>query len=279
MERIYFKFRTMKANKDSYWFRHDSNASRDLKLMKIRIIYDFWGLGIYWSIVEFLREQSNYKYEYSENNMQILCDIIGCKDLIKFNNFISDSLKIGLFTVDKKNLFYTNSLIIRMEKWESCKNNGMKPKRSQTEAKAKPNGSIIEDNIREDNIREDKSKNNNLLPKKQEKKFVPPSKEEVINYFTENQYSKGAAEKAWMGYDVANWIDSNGKIIRNWKQKMIHVWFTDDNKIKGSTQKEITRLQFYNEHPQELQRVGGKFEDVPENVWNSIEKREKIKFI
>jgi nitric oxide reductase large subunit len=29
---------------------------------------------------------------------------------------------------------------------------------------------------------------------------------------------------------VANWVDSKGSKIRNWKQKMINVWFKDENK-------------------------------------------------
>jgi len=140
----------MATTKDSYWFRHDSNASRDLKLMKIRVIYDFWGIGVYWTIIEFLREQPDYKYEYSELNLQLLCELIGCKDLIKFNNFINDCIKINLFSIDN-NYLLSYSLIDRMIKWESCKNNGEKPKRSQTEAKNEPNGNIRIDNIIEDN--------------------------------------------------------------------------------------------------------------------------------
>ena len=69
--------------------------------------------------------------------------------------------------------------------------------------------------------------------KKPKKTFTPPTLEEVETYFEENGYKKEAGKKAWMGYDVANWVDSQGKQIMNWKQKMIHVWFKDENKIKS----------------------------------------------
>jgi len=111
--------------------------------MKIRVIYDFWGVGIYWTLIEFLREQKDYKYEYSESNMQILCDIIGCKDLSKFNNFIKDSVKFDLFKVEY-NLFFSQSLINKMSKWETCKANGSKPKIPKEQPEEKPNGSEIE---------------------------------------------------------------------------------------------------------------------------------------
>jgi hypothetical protein len=64
------------------------------------------------------------------------------------------------------------------------------------------------------------------------KKFNPPTLDEVKLYFTENGFSSQAAERAFRGYNVANWIDSKGKPVLNWKQKMNNVWFTDENKIK-----------------------------------------------
>ena len=40
----------------------------------------------------------------------------------------------------------------------------------------------------------------------------------------------------WNGYDVADWHDSQGKQIKNWKQKAYQVWFKDENKISASAQ-------------------------------------------
>lgn len=70
-------------------------------------------------------------------------------------------------------------------------------------------------------IREDKSK-----------KFIHPSLEEVKKYFIENGYSQSAATKAFNYYNTAQWVDSKGNKVRNWKQKMISVWFKDENKIQ-----------------------------------------------
>lgn len=109
--------------KDSYWFRHDSTSGRDLKMRKIQHIYSHWGKGIYWDVMEVLREQDGYKYECDESSLQTLCDIIGCKDEIKFMNWFNDCVKELLFTKDS-NYFFSKTLIDNMTKWEISKNNG-----------------------------------------------------------------------------------------------------------------------------------------------------------
>jgi len=65
-----------------------------------------------------------------------------------------------------------------------------------------------------------------------EKKFIPPTLQEVIDYFNEKGYSKEAATKAFNFYSAGDWSDSKGSKVKNWKQKMNGVWFTDENKMK-----------------------------------------------
>ena len=48
--------------KDSYWFKHDSTAGRGLKMRKMAHIYSHWGKGIYWDVVEILRDQDCYRF-------------------------------------------------------------------------------------------------------------------------------------------------------------------------------------------------------------------------
>jgi hypothetical protein len=75
--------------------------------------------------------------------------------------------------------------------------------------------------------------------KKKEKKhtvFVPPTEQEVVDYFALNGYQESIARRAFKGYSEGNWHDSHGKPVRSWKQKMVNVWFKDEYKIK-ETQK------------------------------------------
>jgi hypothetical protein len=76
------------------------------------------------------------------------------------------------------------------------------------------------------------SSNNKKINKK-EKTFIPPLLEEVVEYFSTKGYTKQAAEKAYDYYSIANWIDSKGNPVRNWKQKMIGNWFKNEYRING----------------------------------------------
>ena len=79
------------------------------------------------------------------------------------------------------------------------------------------------------------SKVNNYPPvsplggKRKRRAFVAPTAEEVERYFAEKGYSREAARRAWAYYDAGGWKDRNGDAVRNWKQKMIAVWFKPEN--------------------------------------------------
>jgi len=74
------------------------------------------------------------------------------------------------------------------------------------------------------------------IQKKGYKKFIPPEIQDVISYFLKNGYSTETAKKAFNYYSTANWKDSRGNQVRNWKQKMIAVWFKDENKTTTDQQ-------------------------------------------
>lgn len=71
------------------------------------------------------------------------------------------------------------------------------------------------------------SKANKRKTKKIE--FIPPTLEEVEVYFSEHGYTVESAKKAFDYYNVGGWKDRDGNPVRNWKQKMLSVWFTDKN--------------------------------------------------
>lgn len=66
---------------------------------------------------------------------------------------------------------------------------------------------------------------------KRANKFAPPSVDNVISYFVEKGYTEESARKAFDFYDVADWHDSKGNPVKNWKQKMINVWFKEEHKV------------------------------------------------
>lgn len=87
--------------KNSYWFRHDASAGRGIRLRKIQHIYGHWGKGIYWDVVELLRDQSGYQYPCDESALQLLCSLIGCNDFPKFMCWFNDCIKVDLLRKNK----------------------------------------------------------------------------------------------------------------------------------------------------------------------------------
>ena len=157
-------------SKDSYWFRHDSTAGRGLKMRKIAHIYGHWGKGVYWDVVEMLRDSENYEYDNSEFDLIMLADLIGCKEQEKFLDWYADCVKFGLLKTDGDK-FFSPALKEVMGVWETKKNNGSKggrpkkekPNKNLNKTELKPNAKAnqnhnrieynrIEDNITEDNI-------------------------------------------------------------------------------------------------------------------------------
>lgn len=76
----------------------------------------------------------------------------------------------------------------------------------------------------------------------------------IIEYFKEKGYTEETAKKFYDFYSVTNWIDSNGKKVKSWKQKAQSVWFTEENKIKP----EPIKYKSIAEQMEEMRRYGEK---------------------
>jgi hypothetical protein len=88
---------------------------------------------------------------------------------------------------------------------------------------------------------EDENENENRIKiKKEKQKFIAPTIQEVIAYFEANGYPSTHATHVFNYYADANWKDSKGQPVRNWKQKMRGVWFDD----KYKTQKPTTNTTY-----------------------------------
>lgn len=83
----------------------------------------------------------------------------------------------------------------------------------------------------------------NINKKERKKIFVAPTLDEFKTYFLQNGFSLELAERAWKGYDSAQWHDSNGNKVRNWKQKCHNVWFKSENKEAQNNQKTVENYE------------------------------------
>lgn len=75
--------------KDAYFFSHDSNARNDPKILAMRSVYGSDGYGLYWMIIETLREQNDYKLVLMKYTINALAMQMQCEST-KFEQFIKE---------------------------------------------------------------------------------------------------------------------------------------------------------------------------------------------
>lgn len=95
--------------KDAYYFPHDSNAKDDPKIMLLIDQLGLEGYGIFWVLIETLRDQKDYKC-----NLNLL-PVISRRyntSLAKVEAIIKS---FNLFVIEDDSFFYSHSLIRRME--------------------------------------------------------------------------------------------------------------------------------------------------------------------
>jgi hypothetical protein len=79
------------------------------------------------------------------------------------------------------------------------------------------------------------TENKNRIKKTKNKKFIPPTIDEVKKYFKESGYSEDCAVNAFEYYTDLEWHDKNDNPVLNWKTKMRTVWFKDEYRLQVRT--------------------------------------------
>lgn len=209
------------AKENAFYFTHDFNTRNDSKIKNLLSVHGFLGYGLFWAIIEDLYNNANA--------LPLNCKVIAFDLRTKEKTIHSIIHDFDLFVIEK-NIFGSRSVQRRLEDRDakSIKARESAFKRWNNDANAKqpqskPNA------IKERKGKESKKNKEN---KENSKEFAPPILNEVIDYFKENNYTEIAAKKAFEFYSVANWHDSNGKPVKNWKQKMLSIWFKPENLIK-----------------------------------------------
>lgn len=93
--------------KQAYYFSHDSNARQDDKIIALRMKHGWEGYGLYWALIEKLRDSTNYMCVKDYNIIAFDLRV----DASKIKSIIED---FELFKFEDKK-FFSPSLISRME--------------------------------------------------------------------------------------------------------------------------------------------------------------------
>lgn len=98
--------------KEAYYFSHDSNARNDEKILDLRAKYGWHGYGLYWAIVESMREAKSYRLTHDRLPSLAVHLNITYDEL---NAFVADCVdKFHLFK-SNENFYWSESLKSRMK--------------------------------------------------------------------------------------------------------------------------------------------------------------------
>ena len=102
-------------SKDAYYFSHDSNAKDDPKCMLLIDQLGLEGYGIYWVLIEVLRDQPDYAYPLK------LVPILARRYNTTAEKMMTVIQKYGLFEFNEDENFFSLSLNKRMERIEGIR--------------------------------------------------------------------------------------------------------------------------------------------------------------
>lgn len=105
--------------KDAFWFKHDSNAQHDERVMELRAEYGWEGYGIFWALVERMRDAPDYRLSMA--TLGGLATGMGIRKPLLVG-IIDLACKHGLLALEEEaGYFYAPSLRRRMEQWDEKK--------------------------------------------------------------------------------------------------------------------------------------------------------------
>jgi hypothetical protein len=190
--------------KEAYYFSHDSSARNDEKILELRMDLGWEGYGVYWALIEMLRESNAFamrtQYKRIAFGLQVSEDLV--KSIIEDYN---------LFIVNE-DVFYSESLNHRME----LKN--AKSKKARESALKRWNSKDKQEEQSELNANAMRTHSESNASKVKESK-VKESKENIYYYDKDNlQLTIEQYRKLCLDYPVTTVDEFLGKVV-NWKKK------------------------------------------------------------
>lgn len=173
----------------------------DAKLVMLRSEFGMWGVGVYWTLLEFISEQMKGidPQPVATLSMRELCSFLGCKRN-KLETFLKRLQNVrGMNYTLKKDI-----LVIECPKLLE-----------------------IKDNYHKDLVETSKGQPRNLLPEvdvevnvevkgKEDKKARPESVEDVISFFATKNASEKDAQDFWDHFTSNGWRVGGRAPMKEW---------------------------------------------------------------
>ena len=213
-------------SKDAYYFSHDSNAKDDPKCVLLIEQLGMEGYGIYWMLIETLRDQPEYKYPV--NLLPALARRYNTTPK-KVKTVVGN---YGLFVIEGDAVFFSQSLIGRMVPLEEKRlKRSEAGKRGNAARWGIAIGSQCDNNaiatrsqVKESKINNNKEEDNIDSSRKKAIAFVPPALSDLSEYITANNYAVNASQFI-DHYTAVGWMVGKNKMkdwraaVRNWHSR------------------------------------------------------------
>jgi len=150
------------------WFKHDSDASNDAKLKKLRLKYGAQGYGIYWYCLELISrnvDKHNLTFELEHDAELIADDFKLSADLVQ--HIMTYMVELELFE-NTNNIITCLKMATRTDEYTQklIQSASKCPDKLPTLSAHNPKKSVlIEEKRTEENILEDKTKRETTIPK------------------------------------------------------------------------------------------------------------------
>ena len=219
--------------KDAYYFSHDSNAKDDPKCVLLIEQLGAEGYGIFWILIETLRDQPDYKYPL------MLIPAISRRYNTTAEKMKTVIMQYNLFEIENDEFFYSDSLNRRMEHLEHRREIAVRAGKESAKKRLLLNGSstdvqptlnecstskVKESKVNKSKVKESKGDIGDESPT--HTKFIPPTVEEIKVYCLERKNSVDA-ERFLDFYSAKGWMIGKNK-VKDWKA-CIRTWERGDN--------------------------------------------------
>lgn len=203
-------------SKDAYYFSHDSNARNDEKIISLRMEHGWRGYGIYWALIEKLRDESDYTIERLYKNLAF--EFQESPEVIK--SVVED---FGLFEISEDGKrFYSKSLLKRMKLREE-KSQKAREAAEKRWGKERSNADAMRSHS-DSNAGAMQGKERKGKENKGKKDKDIPAFEDFSSYALEHkpEVDEEALKFKYESWKENDWRDGNNKEIKNWKVKLLN---------------------------------------------------------
>jgi hypothetical protein len=215
--------------KEAYYFPHFCNARHDRKIKRLTKELGLEGYGIFFMLLEVLREQTDLKYPMAD--IDLLADEMRTSEQ-KIRVAICNYGLFDIETFEEKEKFFSPKLLVYLQPYFKMREQRISAGKKSGESrkmKALQQNNLndrlteVEEPLnKESKVKESKVKeNNNNSEKPHTHKFVTPSIESIKKYCTERKNNVDA-EKFFDFYQSKGWMVGKNK-MKDWKA-CIRTW-------------------------------------------------------